>query len=213
MACRVLIIDDHAAVRRGLKQILSDAIAAIDFAEAVDGHQAMTEVRAARCDIAILDLNLPVNAGGAGLELIRLLKDEQPDIGILVYTGHHEEQFGMRAMRAGADGYVSKDRPPEEVPKAVTAILRGGRYVSPELAAILFASVREDAPDSRQLLSDRELQVLRLLAAGQGPAEIAFDLHVSAKTVTTYRARVLEKLKLRTNADLVRYAIENQLID
>ena len=213
VACRVLIVDDHAAVRKGLRQILSESIALMDFTEACDGHQAMAELRAARCDIAIVDLNLPLHGGGAGLDLIRLLKDEQPDLGILIYTAHHEEQFGLRAMRAGADGYVTKDRPPEEVPKAVGTILRGGRYVSPGLAAILFASVKEDIPDSRPLLSDRELQVLRFLAAGRGPAEIALELNLSSKTVTTYRARVLEKLKLRTNADLVRYAIENRLID
>jgi DNA-binding NarL/FixJ family response regulator len=209
MPKRILIIDDHAAVRAGLREILLDGLGELDFGQACDAAEAVEEIRASRWNVAVLDLNLP---GRGGLELIRSLKDEQPDLGILVYTAHPEEQFGLRAIRAGADGYVTKDRPPEEVPLGVAAILKGGRYVSPGLTSILVENAR-DANRAGQALSDRELQVLRMIAGGKGPTEIGADLNLSSKTVTTYRSRVLQKLKLRTNADLVRYAVEHRIVE
>jgi DNA-binding NarL/FixJ family response regulator len=181
-----------------------------EFGDARDGQQALEQLRNSRWDLAVLDLNLP---GRGGLDLIRSLKDQQSHLCILVYSVHSEEQFGFRAIRAGADGYLTKDRPLDEIPNAVLTILKGEPYISPELAAILMAGVREKPHEHDALLSDREIQVLLLLASGKSPSEVGAELALSDKTVSTYRARVLQKLKLRTNADLVRYAIEHGLIE
>ena len=206
----VLLIDDHVAIRRGLEAILGGALPDAQFGHAWDAEQALQEVRKARWQVAIVDLNLP---GRGGLELVRNLKDEQPDMGVLVYSLHSEQQFGLRAIRAGADGYLAKGQPPEQIIKAVQMILKGERYVSDELSAALVDRVKESKGGHAGLLSDREIQVLRMLASGKGPSEIASELALSPKTVSTYRARVLEKLNLRTNADLIRYAIENGISD
>jgi two-component system invasion response regulator UvrY len=205
---RLLLIDDHVAVRRGLTEILAVSFPGAEFGHSADARQAATEVRAARWDLVILDLNLP---GSGGTDLIRALKDEQPRLRILVYSMHPEEQFGVRALRAGADGYLAKDAPAEEIPKAVRTVLGGERYISARLAAILAQTVTGESRPSHHLLSDREDQILRAIAAGKSAAEIAGELSISTKTVSTYRSRILEKLNLRTNADLIRYAIENQL--
>jgi two-component system, NarL family, invasion response regulator UvrY len=206
---RILVVDDHAAIRRGLQATLADVIQGAEFGEATDAQQALDQLRKSHWDIAVLDLSLP---GRGGLDLIRNLKDEQPSLRILVYSVHAEDQFGFRAIRAGADGYVTKDQPLEEISKAILTILKGERYVSGDLAQLLMAGVKGEHPDHQHFLSDREIQVLRMLAAGKSPSEIGNELALSGKTVSTYRARVLEKLGLRNNADLVRYAIEHKIV-
>jgi two-component system, NarL family, invasion response regulator UvrY len=206
----ILFVDDHVAIRRGLEEILADALPNAGFGHATNSDEALKEIRKSRWHAAIVDLDLP---GRGGLELIRNLKDEQPGLAILVYSVHSEQQFGLRAIRAGADGYLSKDQPPEQIVKAVLTILKGERFVSQELSAALLSSVQEAAGDSMGLLSDREIQVLRMIALGKNPSEIGAELALSPKTVSTYRARVLEKLNPRTNADLVRYAIENGMVE
>lgn len=205
MGLRILLIDDHVALRRGVQGILADRLQDAEFGHAGDGPQAFDELRKARWDIAVLDLNLP---GRGGLDLIRGLKDEQPTLGIVVYSMHAEDQFGLRAIRAGADGYVMKEQPPEELTNAILAVRHGRQYLSPSLAMSAAISPAGSGREGHHQLSDREFQVLRMLASGKSPSEIGEELSLSGKTVSTYRARVLEKLNLRTNADLVRYAIE-----
>ena len=210
MSARILIIDDHVALRRGVEAILSDSLPEAEFGHAENAAQGLEQIRNCRWDLALLDLNLP---GRGGLDLIRSLRDEQPKMGVLIYSVYSEEQFGLRAIRAGADGYLTKDRSAEEIVEAVMTILKGGQYISSELAATLVNNVKGDARDDHHLLSDREIQVLRMLASGKTPSAIGQELALSGKTISTYRSRVLDKLKLRTNADLVRYAIENGIID
>lgn len=209
MSPRILLVDDHAALRRGLEEILADAFQGSSFGHAGDEHQAMDKVKAGSWDVIVLDLNLP---GRGGLEMIGSFKDEQPHAKILVYTAFSEQQVGIRAIRAGADGFLSKDSPPEQVPEAINKLLRGNQYVSPELLALLISGARGETGPKHAALSDRELQILRMLASGMPLARIAEELSLSSKTVTTYRTRVLEKLELTTNADLVRYALAHGII-
>ena len=207
---RILVVDDHASVRRGLQEILRETVGALEFGHASGRMDALELVRGGKWDLAIIDLNLQ---GHHGLDVIRLLRDEQPGLHVLVYSVHAEEQFGLRAIRAGADGYLTKDRPAEEIAKAVRAILGGGQYISLELAELMVEAVKGGSRTRLEALSNREHQVLRLLSSGKSPTQIGAELNLSAKTITTYRARILEKLRLKTNADLVRYALENHLLD
>ena len=191
--------------------MLSAAFPGSVFGAAGDAAEALRLVGSQNWDVAILDLNLP---GRGGLELIRELKDAAPQMSILVYTVHPDEQFGVRALRAGADGYVTKDQPASSVIDAIRRIREGKRYIGPGLAESLAnyvsGSGRAVSPD---LLSDREMQILRALASGQSPTSIAAALNLSVKTVSTYRGRILDKLNLQSNAGLVRFALEHQLID
>jgi DNA-binding NarL/FixJ family response regulator len=208
---RILLIDDHVAIREGLSLMLSAAFPGSVFGAAGDAAEALRLVGSQGWDLAILDLNLP---GRGGLDLIRELKDAAPQMSILVYTVHPDEQFGVRALRAGADGYVTKDQPASSVIDAIRRIREGKRYIGPGLAESLAnyvsGSGRAVSPD---LLSDREMQILRALASGQSPTAIASALNLSVKTVSTYRGRILDKLNLQSNAGLVRFALEHQLID
>lgn len=191
--------------------MLSAAFPGSVFGAAGDAAEAIRLVGSQSWDLAILDLNLP---GRGGLELIRELKDAAPQMSILVYTVHPDEQFGVRALRAGADGYVTKDQPASSVIDAIRRIREGKRYIGPGLAESLAnyvsGSGRAVSPD---LLSDREMQILRALASGQSPTSIAAALNLSVKTVSTYRGRILDKLNLQSNAGLVRFALDHQLID
>jgi DNA-binding NarL/FixJ family response regulator len=211
MTHRILLIDDHVAIREGLSLMLSAAFPGSRFAGAANAAEALDQVSLGRWDLAILDLNLP---GRGGLELIRELKDAAPLMGVLVYTVHPDEQFGVRALRAGADGYVTKDQPAADVIEAIRRIRDGKRYIGPSLAESLARVVSgQSAAPSLDLLSDRELQILRWLAAGLTPTVIAGSLNLSVKTVSTYRSRLLGKLELNSTADLIRYALQNQLVD
>lgn len=211
MTHRILLIDDHVAIREGLSLMLSAAFPGSRFAGAANAAEALDQVSMGRWDLAILDLNLP---GRGGLELIRELKDAAPLMGVLVYTVHPDEQFGVRALRAGADGYVTKDQPATDVIEAIRRIRDGKRYIGPGLAESLARVVSgQSAAPSLDLLSDRELQILRWLAAGLTPTVIAGSLNLSVKTVSTYRSRLLGKLELNSTADLIRYALQNQLVD
>lgn len=206
---RILIVDDHFAIREGLAQMLSSQFPGAVLSAAGQAHEALQQLATGRLDIVILDLNLP---GRGGLDVIRELKDASPTTGVLVYTVHPEDQFGVRTLRAGADGYVTKDQAASDVIEAIQRILQGRRYISPRLAECLanYVSTPEQPHD---LLSDREMQILRLLAEGRKPTEIAAELHLSIKTVSTYRTRILEKLKLSSSADIIRYAIRHNLVD
>ncbi len=185
MSSRILLVDDHVAVQRGLEEILSTNLPGSYFAHARTAQQALDLVQKERWDVAVIDLNLP---GRGGLELIRTLKHAQPRMHILVYSMYPEDQFGVRALRAGADGYLTKDSPAEEIPKAVRSILDGRRYIGPSLAAAMAQTIVAGNEEPADLLSDREYQVLKKMASGRTPSEIAQDLAVSIKTVSTYRA-------------------------
>jgi DNA-binding NarL/FixJ family response regulator len=205
MNARILLIDDHVAVQRGLEDILSVTFSGAEFGRAGNDQQALDLLRNRRWDVAVVDLSMP---GRGGLELIRSLKEAQPNIRVLVYSMHAEEQFGLRALRAGADGYLTKDSPAEELNEAVRSVMETGRFISPALAAAMALSLSIGGTGLERL-SDREYQVLQKMASGKTPTDIAEEMSLSIKTVSTYRSRLLEKLKLRTTADLIRYAIDH----
>jgi DNA-binding NarL/FixJ family response regulator len=202
---RVLLADDHKIVRDGLKRILS-AHADIEVAaEAASGDEALALVRANDYDVAMLDMSMP---GLSGIELIKRLKIEKPKLRILVLSMHGEHQYAARALKAGAAGYLTKDSAAEQMVGALRKIAAGGVHISEAAAAGLVASEKQP----HQGLSDREFEVLQLLVAGDNPTAIADRLHLSVKTVSTHKTRILEKLDLKSVADLVRYAIENKLV-
>lgn len=208
---QVLIADDHPIVRSGLKQVLTDAGAAV-IGEAATPQETLDLARGSSWDLVILDVRLP---GRGGLDVLRELKAEQPKLPVLVLSMHSEEQYAIRAFRAGASGYLTKEAAAARLLEAVEKVAAGGRYVSPELAEQLAATLgpHAPAPPGHTTLSDREFEVLRLIASGKTVGEIADLLSLSVKTVSSYRARVLEKVGLRNNAELMRYAIQQRLID
>jgi two-component system, NarL family, invasion response regulator UvrY len=207
---RVLIVDDHAVVRRGLRGLLSDEFRGATFGEAADSRQALDQLRKKEWDVALLDITLP---GKSGLDLLKELKVEWPKLPVLVLSGHSEDQFAVRVLKAGAGGYLTKESAPEELPKAIRKILAGGRYVSPALAENLALGVKKDLTRlPHETLSDREYEVMSYIASGKTVTEIAEELSLSAKTISTYRARVLEKLGVKNSAKIVQYAIRNGLV-
>jgi two-component system, NarL family, invasion response regulator UvrY len=208
MPRRILVVDDHVAVRRGLTSLFADEFQQATVETAATSAEALQKTHDGHWDLIILDLNMP---GRGGLELIHELKDRSPSSRILIYTVHPDDQLGVRALRAGADGYVSKDRPAEDLVQAIRTVARGHRYISPELAESLANYVVDPGGEPHETLSDREFQILRLLASGKTPTSIGEELHLSIKTVSTYRTRILEKLDLQTTAELIRYAIEKKL--
>jgi two-component system, NarL family, invasion response regulator UvrY len=210
MTTRILIVDDHAAVGRGVKEILTleFGLAKCEVVQTVPA--ALEKLQREAWDAAIVDLNLP---GRGGLEVVQAIKEINPKIRILVYTMHAEEELGVRALMAGADGYLTKDRAPEDLASAVRQILSGSRYISPGLAHELAERVLAGKQNTEDQLSNREHQILRAIAIGKTPTEIADDLALSIKTVSTYRSRILEKLQLKNTAELIRYAINKKLVD
>jgi two-component system, NarL family, invasion response regulator UvrY len=207
---KILIADDHAIVRRGLKQIVSEQPDMIVGGEAENAREVLEMVRSNKWNVIVLDINMP---GRSGLEVLKELKREQPKLPILVLSVHPEEQYGIRVLKAGAAGYLTKDSAPDELVSAIRKVHRGGRYVSPSLAEalVLELGVESDRP-RHKTLSDREYQVMTMIASGKTVGEIGEELSLSVKTISTYRARILEKMKMRTNAELTHYAIQNQLL-
>jgi DNA-binding NarL/FixJ family response regulator len=208
---RVLIADDHAVFRRGLKETLAEAFSRITFGEAKTAQETLEHVRRQDWDLIILDISMP---GKSGLDILDDLKRLRPKLPILLLSMHPEQQFARRALKSGAAGYLTKDSVTEELKEAVKRIVTGGRYVSATLAEKLAVDLREGADTPlHELLSDREFQVLRMIASGKTVKDIAEGLSLSVKTVSTYRARVLEKTGMKTNAELIRYALQTQLVD
>lgn len=202
---RILLVDDHAVVRRGIRAILEDELEGVSVAEASSGDEALEAIEGP-LDAAVLDLSMP---GRSGIDLLVEIKHRQPKLPVLIMSLHAEEQFALRALRAGASGYLSKSAAPENLVAAVSKVARGGRYLSESLAERLAAEVAggtSGAPHER--LSNREFEVMRGIASGSSVSEIAARMHLSVKTVSTYRARLLEKMGMSTNAELTRYAIE-----
>jgi two-component system, NarL family, invasion response regulator UvrY len=207
---RVLIADDHAVVRRGLKQILTAEHDMTVVGEAHNGQELLALARKQPMDVVILDIAM---SGRSGLETLKELRPEFPRVPVLVLSMHPEDQYAVRALKAGASGYLTKESAPDELVKAIRRIVAGGRYITPGLAEQLAASVSTDtgqAPHER--LSDREYQVLCLLASGKSVSEVGDELALSVKTISTYRARILEKMGMKNNAEITRYAIERRLV-
>ena len=201
----VLITDDHPVVRRGIRQILEDEnwISIID--EAGSGKELFERMKERKYDVILLDISLP---GRSGLDLISQIKKTQKSVAILMLSIHSEEVYAIKALKFGASGYLTKSSAPEELISAIHKVSAGGRYISASLAENLAETLlSESEPELQQLLSARELEVLGLLAIGKSVALIAVELSLSPKTISTYRARLLDKLKLSTTADLIRYAI------
>jgi len=208
---RVLIADDHAVFRRGLKETVAEGFPKVTFGEAKTAQETLDHVRRQDWDVVILDISMP---GKSGLDILEDLKRLRPRLPILLLSMHPEQQFARRALKAGAAGYLTKDGVPEELKEAIKKIVGGGRYVSAALAERLAVELRHESDlPIHELLSDREFQVLRMIASGKTAKEIADELSLSVKTVSTYRARILEKTGMKTNAQLIRYALHSQLVD
>ena len=207
---RVLIADDHAIFREGLSRVIGFASDMAVVAQAASGREVLERIAGHQADVLVLDLSMP---GPGGVELIKRVRDEAPELPVLVLTMHEETELASRAIRAGASGYLTKDGEPERLLDAIRVVARGGNYVAQPIAARLLYERVDRASDPHRLLSDREFQVFGLLARGRGIGEIAESLHISPKTVSTHKFRVLQKLGLRTDAELVRYALKRGLTD
>jgi len=207
---RVLIIDNHAVVRKGVLQILGDEQDMVLAGEAATGQEAILSSRDSSFNVLVLELALP---DVSGLEVLKHIHGRDSNARVLVFTGYPEEQYAIRALQAGAAGYLTKDCPPEELVKAIRKVASGGQYVTLSQAEQLVARLRSgDGRPAHENLSDREYQVMCLLAAGKSVSQAAESLMLSIKSISTYRARILEKLKLRTTTEIVRYALLNNLV-
>ena len=208
---KVLIADDHPIVRQGLRQILSEIPDMEVAGEAVNAQETLDQVRAGGWDVLVLDITMPDRSG---FDILKELKHEQPDLPVLVLSIHAEEQFAVRVLKAGASGYLTKENAPGDLVKAIRKVVDGGKYISPDLAERLAFGLDTSSGQPRhETLSDREFQVMQMMASGRTLAEIAGELSLSTKTVSTYRTRLLEKMNFKTNAEIIRYAIENGLIE
>jgi two-component system invasion response regulator UvrY len=210
MATRVILCDDHALIRRGIRDTLADAQDIEVVGEAGDYGELRSLLRGTSCDVLVLDINMP---GRSGLDVLQVLKDEAGTMRVLVVSMHPEEQYAIRALRAGAYGYVNKGSDAHVLVDAVRMVAQGRKYITPEIAQMLAESLTQPvAAVAHEKLSDRELQTLVLIASGKRLSDIATELTLSPKTVSVYRARVLEKLGLANNSEMTVYAIRNGLV-
>jgi len=207
---RVLLVDDHAIVREGLKRVLAGMGDGIQVGEATNAARALHLARKAEWDCALVDIALP---GKTGLELLKELRRERPALPVLVLSMFPEEQYAVRMLRAGASAYLNKESAPEQLVAAIRTVLRGEKYLSPRMATQIASNVGvESTRPPHEILSDREFTVMRLMASGVTPRDIAQQLSLSIKTVSTYRSRILQKLALQNNAQLIAYAVKNGLV-
>jgi two-component system invasion response regulator UvrY len=208
---RILLVDDHPVVRQGIKQVLTGAFHPALVGEASNAEEGMTEIKSTEWDVLVLDLSLP---GTSGLDLLKDLRRERPTLPVLVLSMHSPDQFARRAMNAGASGYLTKDSNPNELVKAVGEVIAGRRYLNPAVIEELASNLQpERGQRPHEALSDREYQVLRMIASGLTVSQVATRLSLSVKTVSTYRARVLEKMSMKTTAELMHYGIQHGLVD
>lgn len=208
---RVLLADDHAIMRGGLKEILARNLAGVECGEAKDAEEVLAQVREHRWDLLILDITMP---GRTGLDVLADLKLLRPELPALILSMLPEDQFGKRVLKAGAWGYLNKDSAPEELMRAIRRILAGGRYVSLTLAERFVSDLQGNTDRSpHEALSPREFEILVMIGTGKGVGQIAEVLHLSGTTVSTYRARILEKMHLATTAALIRYTVRNNLVE
>ena len=206
---RVIIVDDHPVVRRGLKQIIAAERDMQVVGDAESAREAISVIRHTPCDAVVLDITLP---DASGLDVLSRLKSERPTLPVLIMSIHDEEQYALRVLKSGASGYLMKNSIPEELIKAIRKITSGGKYISPSLAERLASELASPETPLHEKLSAREFQIMRLIASGKSLKEIGEALCISGKTVSSHRARILEKMKMSTNADLIRYALEHHLI-
>ncbi|HPG10339.1 MAG TPA: response regulator transcription factor [Chitinophagaceae bacterium] len=207
---KILIADDHAIVRRGMKQLLLEEYPFAKIGEADDAENLVKEIISDQWDIVICDMNMP---GRSGLDALSQVKDIRPNLPVLIMSMYPEEQYGVRVIKAGAAGYLKKESIHEELIKAIDTVLRGKRYITPEIAESLAEAMLSPTADrSHTSLSDREFDVFKLLASGKSVSDIASQLSLSITTISTYRTRVLRKMGMKSNAELARYALENNLL-
>ena len=208
---RILIADDHSVVRQGLQQIVSERTDMTVAGQAASGQEALDLVRENEFDVAIIDIAMP---GRGGLDILRDLRATRPDMRVIVLSMYSEEQYAVRSLRDGASAYLTKTSAPDELLLAIETVAAGRRYITPSIADRLAGYIEDSAErPAHELLSDREMQVLVLIGSGKTVGEIAEQLTLSVKTVSTYRSRVLEKMGMASNADLIRYAIHHRLVD
>jgi two-component system, NarL family, invasion response regulator UvrY len=208
---RILIADDHAVVRKGLKETLEEELGETTFGEATNGREVMAQIWKQKWDLVLLDIGME---GRSGLEVLEEIHDARPKLPVLILTMYDEAQFAVRALREGAAGYINKQSAPEELVIAVKKVIAGGHYVSAtlaeQLAAVVQGGTNQPPHDS---LSNRELEVMRLIATGKSLKEIADALSISVKTVGTYHTRLLDKMRMRSDVELTRYALRNKLVE
>jgi DNA-binding NarL/FixJ family response regulator len=208
---KILIADDHPIFRAGLKETLAKEPEVELIGEADDGREALALARRQRWDVAVLDITMP---GRDGLEVLQELRRDRPKLPVLILSAHPEDQLALRLLRAGAAGYVTKDKAPEVLFAAIRRVLAGGKYISESLAEKVVLKLESKAPrPPHEALSDREYQVMRMIAAGKTIKEIAGELFLSVRTVSTYRTRLLDKMDMKSNSDLIRYVLEHKLVD
>jgi len=207
----VLIADDHAVVRRGLREIIAEAYPGTEFSEAANGDDVLSQLGKSKVTILVLDINMP---GRSGMDVLRDVKHSNPRVPVIILSVHPEDQYAVRCLRAGASAYINKESAPEELAKATKKILSGARYISAALAEKLAADLDESVQKpAHESLSDREHEVMRMIAEGVPLTEIGDRLHVSVKTISSYRARIMEKMRMKSNAELTRYGMQQGLID
>jgi len=207
---KILIADDHTIVREGLKQILSDISDMQVTDEATNSSETLSKIRGGGFDVVLLDISMP---GKSGLETLKEIKIENQSIPVLILTMHPEEQYALRVLKAGASGYLTKESPPDELITAIRKVIKGGKYISSSLAEKLAFRLEADTEKPlHETLSDREYQVLCKIASGNTLSEIADAMFLSVKTISTYRSRILEKMDMKSNAELTYYAIKNKLV-
>jgi len=207
----ILIVDDHAVVRAGLRQIISGVSDMTVADEADGGAEALTKIRKKCCSMVVLDISMPDKSG---LDVLKEIKNEHPKLPVLMLSMYPEDQYAVRSLRSGASGYMTKDSAPEELVTAIRTVAAGRKYISSDLAEKLAFNLDVDMKkDPHEMLSDREYQVLCMIASGKTISEIADQLCLSVKTISTYRSRILEKMQLKNNSELTNYAIRNHLID
>lgn len=207
---RVIIVDDHAVVRKGISQILEATEDIIVTDEASSGDELLAKIQNYKYDVVLLDISMP---GKDGLITLREIKQTKPDLPVIIFTVYPEEQYAIRVLKAGASGYINKQTEPQEIITAIRRVVEGKKYISPSLADILATNVSsESKAPLHEILSDREFQVMCYIASGKTITTIANELGLSVNTISTYRIRILEKLKMKTNAELTHYAIKNGLV-
>lgn len=207
---KVCVIDDHAVVREGLKRIIAENPGMAVTAEAGDGNEALKIIQSEPCDVVLLDITMP---NKNGLDVLKEVCAQTPHRPVLVLSMHSEDQYAVRVLRAGAAGYLTKESAPAKLVQAIRKVVRGGKYVSPALAEKLVFDLDGASKAPHEILSDREYQVLCMIASGKTVTIIAGELGLSVKTISTYRVRILEKLEMKNNAELTRYAIKEGLVD
>ncbi|HSK71218.1 MAG TPA: response regulator transcription factor [Pyrinomonadaceae bacterium] len=207
---KVLIADDHAIVRRGIREIVNSDRQMTIVGEASCGIELLNLAREVKADVIVLDISMP---GRNGLETLKDLKRDYPSLPVIILSMYPEDQYAVRVFKAGAAGYMNKETAPEELVAAIKKVYRGGKYISPQLAELLAYHIEGNHPDEpHKSLSDRELQVFNSIANGKSVGQISGDLNLSVKTISTYRARILEKMNMKTNAEIIRYSVDRKLL-